>query len=184
MIKPGGNLLYCKKIQGGHRGERPRYRPWDFYQNSPRPEQSLGQEERKAAEIFLPLHTSPLDFPQPAPTWQTLHHEGLKEITREMPVSIELASKSSQCSFQQTSKSKETEKKRTSWQLISESITVRTSKHQQELSRIYNFMQDYFHTEQRTCLGNSSPVTFCDQNTQALIRSCQDFIFTLPKLLN
>lgn len=111
--KPGGNLLYCKKNQGGHQGESPSYCPWNFYQNSPRPEQSLGQEEREAAEIFRPLHTSPLDFPQTAPTWQTVHHEEFKEITRrEMPVSIELASKSSQCSFQQQAKSKEIEKKR------------------------------------------------------------------------
>lgn len=104
VIKPEGNLHYCKKIKGGHRGELLSYCPWDFYQNSPRPKQSLGQEERKAAEILLSLHTGPLDFPQTAPTWQTLHREGFKETTRrEMPVSMELASESSQCSFQQTS---------------------------------------------------------------------------------
>lgn len=32
------------------------------------PEQSLGKEEREAAEITLPLHTAPWDFPQTAPT--------------------------------------------------------------------------------------------------------------------
>lgn len=35
------------------------------------PEQSLGQEEREAAEKTLPLHTAPWDFPQTAATWQT-----------------------------------------------------------------------------------------------------------------
>lgn len=44
-----------------------------FYQNSPphSPEQSLGQEEREAAEITLPLHRAPWDSPQTAATWQT-----------------------------------------------------------------------------------------------------------------